>query len=233
MNGPRSRTPFSFLSAMQRLSLYNSTGGDGGGGGGGAPPIEIPKDLDPKVVEYIGTQAIDKFKGTLPKVPEKYEGLKVPEKSMLPATVLERTTAMARELGLTDATHAQRLVDFTNTETQQVIDAVLASHRPGGAAYKAQLKEWENAALTAPDLGGGKSEVLQAKVARVTAFTNKHFPEGLRTLLTEYGLGSHPEFFRAMLKIADLSKEDSLEGGDSGKSGNKSHADRIYGKEDK
>lgn len=195
-----------------------------------------------EVKEQVGKLTVDQFKtewpsvyeaigkASVPKPPETYEGLKVPEKSVLPETVLTRTTALGRELGLTDAKHAQRLIDFTNTEAQQVLDAMLASYKPGGAKYQEQLKQWEDAALKAPDLGAGNSGTLQAKVARATAFTNKHFPEGLRTLLTESGIGSHPEFFRAMLKLADLSKEDIPESGDSGKGEKKSHAERIYGK---
>lgn len=234
------------LSNISRLALYNSTGGEGGGGGGGGggtppatPPADPPapnyaelaKALDPKLVEHLTTSAVESFKGTLPKVPEKFDGLKLPEKAILPDAVLERTASIARELGLTSNEHAQKLVDFTHGEAAKLIEQIAADHRPGGAAYEAQAAAYQREALAAPDLGNGKPEVLQAHVARVTAFTQKYFPEPVRKLLTEHGIGNHPDFFRAVLKLANAAKEDGFEGGDSSKGGGKkSLAERIYSK---
>lgn len=218
--GHLSRLPYTTMA--RRLSLYS--------GGGGA--IEIPKDLDPKVVEHIGTQAVDKFKGTLPKPLEKYE-LKLPDKAVLPADALERTAAIARKLGLSSNEHAQQLIDFTNGESKALIDATLAGYRPGGAAFEAQQNEWKRQALEASDIGGGKPEVLQSKVALVTNFVKKYFPEAAQKLINEHGLGSNPDFFRAILKLGELAKEDGFVTGNSGGGSKKSMAEKIYGDDKK
>lgn len=201
-----------------RLSLYS--------GGGGA--VEIPADLDKKVVEAIENRGIERFKGTLPKVPDKFE-LKLPDKAVISDKALERTAAIARELGLTSNEHAAKVLGFANESAQSVLDQLVADHKPGGAAHKAMLEKYADEALKAPDLGDGKPEVLQAKVARATKFVQKYFPKSVQDLLTENGMGSHPDFFRAVLKMADAAKEDGAEGGDPANKGKKSAADTIYG----
>lgn len=229
----------SFLNTVARLSLYDGDPAGGGGGGGGGAP-EVPKVGDqtledfaktyPKVMEHIGTQAVTKFKDTLPKVPEKYD-VKLPDKSILPPTTLERATAIARKFGLHSNEMAQELIGFTNGEVQQVVDKIIADHKPGGAAFEAQATKHKAAALADKDLGSGKPEVLQAKVARATAFTKKHFGEDVVSMINEHGIGNHPEFLKAIVKLADLAKEDGVETGDGAGKDKLSVAERIYGKD--
>lgn len=216
-DGHRSATPFLFF-ATKRLSLFDGPEDKGGGGGGGSGGITDAQKKE------ISDAAVTAFKATLPKVPDKYE-VKLPDKTMLGEKVLERTSAIAREMGLTSNEHAQRLVDFADEQLGSFAERTAAEH-------KEQVTKWEGEALKAADLGGGSAAKLQALVARATAFTNKHFPEGIRTLLNEHGLGSHPDFLRAITKLADLSKEDDVATGDSkGAAKGKSHADRIYPKQ--
>lgn len=210
-NGHLADTPFLSF-AMRTLSLRD---GAEGGGGGGKPP-----EIAPEVKKAISDEAVAAFKATLPKVPEKYN-LKVPDKSSLDATVLERTSAIAREMGLTSDEHAQRLVDLSHGELSAFMERTLAEH-------KQQVSKWEADALAAKDLGNGDAAKLQALVARATAFTAKRFPEAVRTLLNDHGIGSHPDFLRAIIALADLSKEDGLSGGNEKGTSAKSHAERIY-----
>lgn len=183
--------------------------------------VEIPKDLDAKIVTHIGTQAVEKFKSGLPKPPEQYT-IKLPDKSLLPKDVLERTSAKAREMGLTTDAHAQGLLDFVHTEAGGLIARTVEEH-------KTQVKAWEDEALKAADIGGGKPEVLQAHVARVKRLAEKFFPENARKLMDEHGIGSHPDFIRGLSRLADLAKEDMIEVGDSSGRKKGSAADRIYG----
>lgn len=214
MTGP---TPVQPLFGISRMSLYADP----------VPAGEIPAAER----EKIASEAVEKFKTGLPKVPEKYD-LKLPDKSTLPAEILERTAATARKLGLTSNETAQQLVDFANGEVDTLIKQTVADYSPGGVRYKEQVTSWESEALKAPDLGGGKPEVLQAKVARVNAVVKHFFPEAARKLLDDFGIGSNPEVLRGLLKIADLAKEDGIIVGDSAQSKEKkSLADRVYGKQ--
>lgn len=176
----------------------------------------------PGVYEAIGKAAV-------PKPPEKYEGLAVPKESNLPASLLERTTAVARELGLSDVKQAQRIVDFTAQESKALLTSVMDSFKPGGSAFQAQQDEWKKVALDAQDIGGGKPEVLQAKVAMVTNFVKKYFPESVQKMINEYGIGGNPDFLRGMIKLGTLAKEDGFISGSPAGGEKKSAAERIYG----
>lgn len=187
---------------------------------GGSAAVEIPKDLDPKVIDHIKNTAVEEFKGKLPKPPEKYT-VKLPDTSMLPKEVLERTTAKARELGLTTDAHAQAIIDLLDSEVQSFVKSTTAEHSN-------VVRNWEEQALKAPDLGNGRPEVLQAHVARVKRVLNKYFPESARKLLDEHGIGSNPDFIRGLSKIADAAKEDAIEVGNNAGGRKGSAATRIY-----
>lgn len=218
MNGQRSVNPFLRLSSltMHRISAYIEGAGD-------------PPPVSDEVKKQIADEAVAAFKASLPKAPDKYE-VKLPEGSLLASTVLDRVSPLAKELGLTSNEHVQKMVDLLNGEAKALADKIAADHSPGGTVFERTRREHQNAALQAPDLGNGSTETLQAKVARVTAFTAKHFPDDVRKLLDDSGIGNDPRFLRAMIKLADLSREDGLTGGKVGGS-KKSFAERIYGKE--
>lgn len=233
-NGQRSAIPFVRLAtlAMHKLSLHVE--------GGDVPVIAddvktiignlTPEQFQktwPAVFTKIGDGAVTAFKGTLPKPPEKYE-LKLPEGSLLPATVLERIPTAAREMGITSNEHAQRLIDLMDGESKELAQRIAADYSPGGGVFERQRTQFTEAALKAPDLGNGSPEVLQAKVARVTALATKYFPDDIRKLINDTSVGNHPGFFRAMLKIADLMREDNFVAGAVGVP-RKSSAERIYG----
>lgn len=234
-NGQLSATPFVRLAslAMHRMSLHldgdaPALADDVKATIGGMTPEQF-KATWPAVYDKIGGSAVDGFKAALPKAPDKYD-VKLPAGSMLPAEVLEKVTPAARELGLISNEQVQRLIDLMDGEAKGLAQRIAADYSPGGGVYETQRKQHEAAVLAAPDLGNGSPEVLQAKVARVTSFTNKYFPDDVRKLINDTGVGSHPNFFRAMIKLADLMKEDGYVGGTVAKTV-KSAAERIYGKD--
>lgn len=185
---------------------------------------EIPKDLDTKVIDLIGRQAVERYQQGLPKVPETYK-IKLPEKTVLPEAVLPNATALARKLGVVDDARAQELLDFVNSQVSALGESAVAQH-------KETVQKWEDIALNAPDLGRGDPKVFQAHVARVKKVLHKFFPEQARKLLDEHGIGSHPDFIRGLSKIADQAKEDVLEiGAPAG--GSRSRAERIYPSKEK
>jgi hypothetical protein len=218
LDGPITMKP-SFLNTPARLSLF-----DGGGGGGGEPPKppidfgSVPQD----VRDAISTKAVEAFKATLPKPPEKYN-IQLPKDSHLHETSLERTAAIARKLGLPKDELAQELLGLAQTEVAEFVNRTAEQH-------KQQAQKWYDDALKDAQLGNGKPEQLQAHLARTKMFLEKHFPEGARKLIDEFGLGNHPDFLRGIAKLALAAKEDGWEGGDSSGKDGRSRAERLYPK---
>lgn len=184
--------------------------------------VEVPKDLDPDLLAHLKSLGANEYRATLAGVPEKYN-VRFPDKSPLNKAVLERTTAKARELGLTKDEQAQSVLDFVIAEAQAVVDEATTTH-------KQRLTEWEKEVLEAPDLGQGKPEIRQAHVARAQRILGKFFPEKFKKVLDEYGIGSNPDFIRGLSKLADLAKEDMIEMGDTSGRRTGTAATRIYKK---
>lgn len=205
-----------------------------------ADPIKDPPVISDEVKAHISGLTADQVKEAFPKlydslgaslkpkVPEKF-AVKLPEKATLSAEVLDRTTTAARELGLTSDEQAQRLVDFTNGEAQAVAERIAKDYSPGGSIFESQRQKYTEEALKASDIGEGKPEVLQARVALATTFTNKYFPEAVRKAINDTGIGNHPDFLRAILKIGEALKEDGFVTGAASRP-KKTTAQRIYSK---
>lgn len=142
-------------------------------------------------------------------VPDKYE-LKLPEQTSLDTAVVERTAAIARELGLSQD-HAQKTLEFVNTEVAAKLAAVTEAHQPGGAEWTKNVEGWEAAALADPDLGGsGKPEVLKANADLAQRVLASFFPPSVKEFLIETGFGSNPDVLRGFVKIGRSMSEGSL-----------------------
>lgn len=142
-------------------------------------------------------------------VPDKYD-LKLPEQTSLGTAVVERTAAIARELGLSQD-NAQKTLEFVNTEVAAQLAAVTEAHQPGGAEWTKNVEGWEAAALADPDLGGsGKPEVLKANAALAQRVLASFFPPTVKEFLVETGFGSNPDVLRGFVKIGRAMSEGSL-----------------------
>jgi hypothetical protein len=137
-------------------------------------------------------------------VPEKYE-LKLPENSVLDETAIERTTAIARELGLSNEA-AQKSLEFLNTETASAQEALLMSLRPGGALWTAEVNDWEAKALNDPVIGG-TPEKLKASVELAKGVVRTYGDESLVEFLEKSGFGSNPTVIRMLSKIGKATAE--------------------------
>lgn len=135
--------------------------------------------------------------------------LKLPEHAVIDATALERTAAIARELGLSNDA-AQKVIGALDSEAKAVVEATLAAHQPGGAAWTKQQQEWEAALKADQTLGATPDErqaAVQKGIAVIDRFAEKH-PEHatqLKSYLDASGLGSHPDvvhFFAWLGKVA-------------------------------
>ena len=144
-----------------------------------------------------------------PPVPEKYD-LKLPEKPTLASAVLDRTATLARELGLSNE-HAQKLVDFTNTEAATILESLLTEHTPGsGSAWLKQVEGWESEALKAPDLGNNNADTLKRQTELAKRVAATFFPEPVLKFLGDSGYSSHPDVIRGLIAIGKAMGEDKI-----------------------
>lgn len=161
-----------------------------------------------------------------PTVPDTYD-LKVPETSYLDAAVTERVTAIAKELGVTDATHAQKVLDAIGGEVVSAVETFQQGLAKGGAIWKANVEKLEASALADKEIGGTPDQ-LHRSVAEAKAVLDKHATPELRAWLEESGQGSHPEIIRFLTRIAKATGEDRMvQGGDPPKRP-KSRAEKMY-----
>lgn len=162
-------------------------------------------------------------------VPEKYE-LKLPENAGLPAEALERTAAVARELGLPNAA-AQRTLEFVNAEVVAQRTALLEAHRPGGAEWAKQEQQWRADALADPALGNGSPATLEQRVDLGKRALSKFFPPETLDFLNSTGFGSHPSVLKGLVKIGAAMAEDGviLPGTAGAGAGKRSPEDILYG----
>jgi hypothetical protein len=171
-------------SAASGASGAGAAGAGAGAGAGNAPaPVAVTEEGAKTFVTALkGDQRTAFLKAinaaepvVAPVVPEKYT-LKVPEKSLLDATVTERTTAIARTLGLSNDDAAQKVLDFTHQEVASAVEATMKAYQPGGAEWTAQVDQWKKAALADPELGNGKQETLDAAATKAKAVLDRFFP---------------------------------------------------------
>lgn len=146
-----------------------------------------------------------------PVVPEKYD-LKLPADSTADPAIVERTAAIARELGLSNEA-GQKALDYVLAEMatrEAAREAAFAdANKPGGSAWTERVKAMEDIALADPDLGGSP-EKLAATVELAKRAMSKFFSPAFATALHETGLGSHPELLRGLAKIGRGMSEGTL-----------------------
>jgi hypothetical protein len=110
-------------------------------------------------------------------------------------------------------------------------DATLRAFQDGQiTAYQAKQQEWEAAAKADPEIGGGKAEITDARLAAVL----KRFDAdgAFKKELDDTGFGKHPIVRRLFARIGAAMSEDSGAGGADGgtpATPPKSVADRIHG----
>lgn len=165
--------------------------------------------VDKQIADAVAAEAL-KYKA-----PEKYEGLKLPDGSPVDPTVVERTAAIARELGLSQ-TNAQKALGFVASEAAREVAAQLSAYAPpseqhpeGGAKWKEQDTAWKAAALVDKDLGNGKPEQLEAARVLATKVLAK-FGDEESINFVDSALGSSPALLRVLVRIGKAMGEPAL-----------------------
>jgi hypothetical protein len=179
--------------------------------------------------------------------------LTLPEKSTLDPSVVERTTATARELGLDNA-KAQKLLDTlaqeatahaekhaalalpaaVKTATEKAIADYTKAHSPGGDEWNRQEAQWRAEALADPILGRTEQE-RQATIDKGKLILKKYtdarpqHAAAFKGFLETTGMGSHPAALSFLGWLGASASEGKIVVGDpSAGAGTKSAAELMY-----
>lgn len=132
--------------------------------------------------------------------PENYE-FELPEGYELNQEVSEEFTAYARELNLPqDKAQAAVSMGVKLLENAQAKQA---------EAYAQQISAWRNEVTNDKEIGG---PALAENLSYAAKVLDTYAPD-LRAVLDETGLGNHPAFVKAFVKIGKAISEDRLVGG--------------------
>lgn len=132
--------------------------------------------------------------------PENYE-FELPEGYELNQEVTEEFTAYARELNLPqDKAQAAVSMGVKLLENAQAKQA---------EAYAQQVSAWRNEVTNDKEIGG---PALAENLSYAAKVLDTYAPD-LRAVLDETGLGNHPAFVKAFVKIGKAISEDRLVGG--------------------
>ena len=147
--------------------------------------------------------------------PETYADFDLPEGVTVDTSALEKASPLFKELGLNQE-QAQKVVSF-------YADQVQAGEQGRTDAYNQLMDDWRTQSMTDKEFGGDKFEE-NVGVAR-QAIDKFGTPE-LKQLLSEHGVGNHPEVIRFMVKVGKLTQED-VPGGRTSASGQTQSRDQI------
>ena len=137
-----------------------------------------------------------------PAVPEKYE--LALEGVEIDAAMLEEATPILQELKLSND-QANTLLPVAAKLVTQTQERTLQALVDAGAQ---QRKDWFDAFVADPDIGGAKreeTEHLAAKGLDALGYAKGH---PFRVALTESGFGNHPDMIRAFRALGEMTGED-------------------------
>lgn len=139
-----------------------------------------------------------KGKASQPKAPERYE-IKLPEGSAIGDKEIEKISELARKLDLTND-QAVELASLHNA-------FALESSKALDSEAEATVKEWHDAVLADPELGGKNFDTTRK---HAQAAMSKIGTRALQEVLDDTGLGNHPELVRVFAKIGKAMEEDAF-----------------------
>lgn len=150
-------------------------------------------------------------------VPETYD-LKLPQGSLLDASVIEKTAAFAKENGLSNEA-AQAILDRENSDVAAYVDAQKAQ-------VAQQQDAWIKESQTDKEFGGEKfAENAELAKRAVERFGSDAFKKALN----ETKLGNHPELLRVFVRIGKAMADDKFLPPGAMTQGKKSPAEILYG----
>jgi len=155
------------------------------------PPSEKTAEPKPTLLD----QKKEADAGKTQVAPEKYE-FKAPQGAELGEGVLNAYSEAAKKLNL------------SQEAAQSVLDSVIpAMQKHGQDRVEAIRNEWAEASKADKDFGG---EHLQANLGIAKKALDRFGTSELRSLLSETGLGNHPEVIRLLLRAGKAISEDKV-----------------------
>lgn len=151
-----------------------------------------------------------------PLVPEKYE-FKLPEKSLLKPSQVDKIAAYAKEQGLSQD-KAQALLERDN-------EALSSFVNEQNSDFENRKKAWVTEIHNDKELGGNNfNESIELSKRVIEKFGDAKFKEALN----QTGLGNHPELVRFISRIGKIMAPDTLVVSSNTGGESKSFADKFY-----
>lgn len=132
--------------------------------------------------------------------------LKLPDKSLLGQTRVDKIAAYAKEQGLSQE-QAQALVNRESEAVSEYQVGIQDAHKQGGPEWTKRVDAYESAIVADKEIGGDAAKESAELAKRVI---NRFATDGLKTQLDATGFGSHPELVRLFVRIGKTMGEDSL-----------------------
>ena len=129
--------------------------------------------------------------------PDTYADFTLPEGMPADAALLESALPIFKELGLTQE-QAQKLVTLEAERVQ-------AGSQGQVDAFNQMTEKWQADAKSDSEFGGDK---FDENVGVARAAIDKFGTPELKQLLSEHGVGNHPEVIRFMVRVGKLTVED-------------------------
>lgn len=173
------------------------------------PPVEpptVPPVIPPVVPTEPPKPPTEPVKAEVPATPPAAPTditLKLPEGSLLSADQLAQTVKEAKDAGMSQI-QADVLVKSKDQSAKESVKAFETRQNEVFAQTKVQ---WKEAVSKDPELGG--EHLAETALLASRGFSAIANPT-LQKLADETGIGSHPEFVRAMVKVGRLIGEDRL-----------------------
>lgn len=142
----------------------------------------------------------------------------------LDAEAVAAAEPVFRELNLTND-QANKLLPVAKDFAERTAQATLASIVEAGAT---QRKEWLDAFVADPDIGGARreeTEHLAGKALDALGYGKDH---AFRKALTDTGFGNHPEMIRVFRKIGEMVGEDGFVTANTGPSAKVDRLASLY-----
>lgn len=150
-------------------------------------------------------------------VPESYADFTMPEGIDVDTSLLDEAIPVFKDLGL-DQAGAQKLVDI---EAGRAVARVQKQHDD----FNQMIDGWKNQSMNDKEFGGDN---FNENVAVAQQAIEKFGTPELNQLLSDHGVGNHPEVIRFMVRVGNLTKEKAIEGGGTPASPQQSRLDRLY-----
>lgn len=152
-------------------------------------------------------------------VPDTYADFTLPEGMALDSELLAEAAPVFKDLGLTQ-TQAQTLIDLQSKKAEADVQKQMND-------FNQMIDGWKQQSQDDKEFGGDK---FDESVAVAREAIDKFGTPELKDLLSEHGVGNHPEVIRFMVKVGNLTREKSISGGGRPASPNADRIEQLYSK---